>query len=1212
MLPSLQVTRAGDGPHDSPPWPMLKSLELAGFKSFADRTRLDFSAGVTAVVGPNGSGKSNVVDAIKWVLGTQSAKALRGGEMVDVIFNGSATRRAVNAAEVTLTLDNASGLFSLEAPEVALTRRVLRSGESEYLINRQPCRLKDIRELLAGTGVGTEAYSIIEQGKVDALLQASTHQRRAIFEEAAGISRFRGKRQEALRRLQRVDQNLLRLSDIVDEVETRLRSVRSQAGKAETYRQQTRRLEELRTALGMVDWSRLTRKLDETTGRLTAIEESENHQRQLVAQAEHHLPELEQQLEQLDHTLAAIASQLSSLREHELMNAVVGQQQHARTEALGERRALLQSEWRAFLARPATADDAFSSHHVELFTKRIVELRTHQAELTKSTQIEQRHCRSLRDQREAIAGRLAASRERYELQRGELSKASDKCNRYSTDLQTAREQLATIEAEQPALHARIAESEASVAKLREKQQRAAEVRTQLADAAASIEQTVDVARRDAQASETELARVEQRWEIISELDRQRSARGDQVSQFLRRVTGDDNGPSLTVAELLHVEIDMASMIEAALGEAANQVVLESLVGIDSLAEPAVAELPMRTTFARLDATVLPNRLDLVDLTGEPGVIGRADQFVDAQPQHETLVRRLLGRTWLVDSLATALALSDGVGQGLRFVSIAGEVVGEDGSLTIGPFESRWQLLGDGDQLGILQEELANTRAIAKHAAHDLAKTQQQFDECRAALAEAIKQCNLLAEQFSAAEQQLREAQRQLDQWHESHNEANAAVEMRVAQLANLTTRQQTLNDQLAEFAQQIEQVSATNGQLDDWLKASEQSLQALTQQRHETDVELVRVEQQLEAARRESQRAPVESKPYACDAPDAMVGIAQEIEVAQLASLRAESAIADAAWKREQLTIERSSIAAKRVAVRQRRQQIAAAVQETRKELEQQQLQKQSLQVAATRVEYERETLAERIFEDYGIDLATAATRLPASELQGDRADVECEIESLRKSINRIGAVNTDALDELNTIEERFAKISSQYKDLSQAKESLERLITRLNNDSRQLFFETIETVRGHFQELFRRLFGGGNADLVVEESTADDPLECGIEIQACPPGKDTRSISLLSGGERTLTCVALLLAMFRSKPSPFCVLDEVDAALDEANIGRFNKVISEFLSATQFIVITHSKKTMTGADTLYGITMQESGVSKQVSVRFDDVAEDGTIRRAA
>ncbi len=1191
---------------------MLKSLELAGFKSFADRTRLDFSAGVTAVVGPNGSGKSNVVDAIKWVLGTQSAKALRGGEMVDVIFNGSATRRAVNAAEVTLTLDNASRLFSLEAPEVALTRRVYRSGESEYLINRQPCRLKDIRELLAGTGVGTEAYSIIEQGKVDALLQASTHQRRAIFEEAAGISRFRGKRQEALRRLQRVDQNLLRLSDIVDEVETRLRSVRSQAGKAETYRQQTRRLEELRTALGLVDWSRLTRKLDDTTTQLTTIEQNETRQRRLIAQAENHLPELEQQLEQFDSSLAAIASRLAGHRETQLKNALITEQRRAAIESIAEQRSAVLNDWRAFLARPATNEYVNESPDLASLEGLIESLSETQRDVTTSIEIEQRRVRGLRDQREAIAGRLAGARQRHDLQRIDSSKANDKYDRLLVELRTAREQLATIEADRLPLSQSDTTCRSLLTSLREQLSRAAEHKLQLAVELTTLEQRGAEAQRRAQASDTQLARIEQRWEIVGELHRQRAARSEQMSQFLQQVLSRDGGQSITVAELMHVEIDMASMIEAALGAAANHVVLASLEGIDSLAELANNDLPTRTTFARLDATVLPNRLDLVDLSGEPGVIGRADQFVDVQPQHETLVRRLLGRTWLVDTLSTALRLAEGTGQGLRFATIAGEVVGDDGSLTIGPLDSHWQLLGDGDQLRELQNELASSREAAMHAADEIAEARQQFANCRAAANEATDKHNSLATQVSQAEQQLREAERQFSSWQQHYDAAKAAVQLVATQLESADARRQTLAKQQADLAEQIEQVATTHFQLDESLKASELNLQLLVQQRHEIDVELVRVEQQLETARRESQRPTVEAELATSDAPDNLRRLARESEAAQLAYLRAESAVAEATWDHEQLANERNLIAAQRVAIRRRRQQIVAAMQETRKELEQQQSQKQALQVAATRVEYEREALSDRLREDYGIDLASAASCRPESELPGARDDVEREVETLRKSINRIGAVNTDALEELNAIEERFAKISSQYKDLSQAKESLERLIARLNNDSRQLFFDTIETVRGHFQELFRRLFGGGNADLVVEESSGDDPLECGIEIQACPPGKDTRSISLLSGGERTLTCVALLLAMFRSKPSPFCVLDEVDAALDEANIGRFNKVIGEFLSATQFIVITHSKKTMTGADTLYGITMQESGVSKQVSVRFDDVSEDGTIRRAA
>jgi chromosome segregation protein len=1184
---------------------MLKSLELAGFKSFADRTRLEFSRGVTAVVGPNGSGKSNVVDAMKWVLGSQSAKSLRGGEMTDVIFNGSASRRALHAAEVTLTLDNASGLFALEAPEVALTRRVYRSGESEYLINRQPCRLKDIRELLAGTGVGTEAYSIIEQGKVDALLQASTHQRRAIFEEAAGISRFRGKRQEALRRLQRVDQNLLRLSDIVDEVETRLRSIRAQAGKAETFRQQSKRLEQLRTALGLVDWLRLTRQLDAATSRLAQVEATTAKQRELVTQAETHLPELETQIDQLDNQLADLDKQFSEHSARRVKHQLLAGQHRSTLARLQVEQVTTQGEWLAYHC-PDSTEPTADLPDVDALVSAIDHLAARYRELSEAVEYQQRSVRSLRDQRDAVASRLAAARERRESLKVAADTVATKLDRQRIESQQATEQAEQCKQQQPTIEQALATAQSQLAQAEHAVEQGDARRRELQSQIAAADARVAELRERAHETATQLARIEQRWEIVGELQRRRDARQHEVALFLAERLGHDAQHAPTVAELLSVDIDMASMIEAALGSAAQHVVLDSLEHLAQHVQSADNTLTSRTTFAAAKSQGIPSRLELIDLAGEPGVMGRADEFVDTPPEYELLVKRLLGRTWFVDTLPHALALARGPGRGLRFVTIAGEVLGDDGSITLGPVEADWHLLGDGEQLRDLREQLDTGSIESRQQFAELAEAESALAVLRQTIDhEATAQDNQV-KALVAAQQQLRQAQSQLEVWQHQLQTTTAAATAAHDLCDELSRRCRKANTELAEFTEQIDSVAAGYNQLCQQNREADDQLQSLAVTLREVEVEQARAEQRLVVARQQTLHSDGH---VTSDADERLTALQTAIESEQLAVLSAESIEAISAWHCQQLGASRQQLSAQRTAVRQRRQQIVAALQETRRQIDQQMTQRQELQVSATRIESQRETLADRLREDYGIDVATAAATADQVELPGERDDVEREIETLRKSINRIGAVNTDALDELNDIEERFNRISAQYNDLSQAKESLERLITRLNNDSRQLFFDTIETVRGHFQELFRRLFGGGNADLVVEESQGDDPLECGIEIQACPPGKDTRSISLLSGGERTLTCVALLLAMFRSKPSPFCVLDEVDAALDEANIGRFTKVIGEFLSNTQFIVITHSKKTMTGADTLYGITMQESGISKQVSVRFDDVADDGTIR---
>ncbi len=1197
---------------------MLKALELVGFKSFADRTRFEFPAGVTVVVGPNGSGKSNIVDAVKWVLGEQSVKSLRGQEMADVIFNGSGTRRPMNSAEVTLVFDNASRRLPFDAPEVSITRRVYRGGEGEYLINRTPARLRDIRDLILGTGLGAQAYCVIEQGKVDALLQASPRDRRSLFEEAAGISRFRGKKTEALRRLDRVGQNLLRLHDIVEEVDNRLKGLRAQAGKARRYREYATRLQELRTQVAQLDYRRLTAqiavrceaiaelqrqqaewaaalgaaeaRISETDAAISAAE-AEMHRREteaaecrariasLETAIEHDrslLDQLEQETARAHKQLLAVSLRAGDLKQQ--LSETVESLQHAEEEH--QRISLCMGEAERHLTEAIAAADRLKNEHlqhrdaVSRQAKNVGELETRVAALRARKQSAEAACRAAAEHRAECAAQANAIEEEHQRLQGEVA-------RLTAEDTTAQAELAAAQAVRDDLLARQAALQTDWT---EQQRRAAAVRERIG--------------------------------LLEELERRQEGVGAGVKWVLAAARRPDAGPWSAVvgmlADLLRVSVEMAPVIEAALGPAAQYLVV---AGGDELAELLRRQLPALGGRVGLiwnagRSSAFPNKTADADraanhIDQHPAVLGRADQFVEVDPPFHPLLPQLFGRTYVVRTSADAIDLS-AQAPGLTFIAADGAVTAADGVLLLGPPAGSTGLISRKSELRSLAAErvrldqaIASTRGEIERLETESLSARRAVDEAaerRRTVAAALAE---LRAQIAAAEGRRREhaariasLDRQLRLAEDEAAKASAELAHCEKQLADACAALSKFEQACAEAQRQSDQAEAHRRKCD--------------QAAAEIRIELAKSDERLGNLRarlaqfeehdRERQRALSESR-------EQLAQTARRAESVRWNILHAESQLAELYLHREAAAAEAGRCEQRRDALRRQRAAEAAEAQRLRAKNRKLDERIHAEQLAEGELRTQRTALVERLREEYGIELSEDGPE--ASEALARDAAQE-EIDDLRRKINSLGNVNLESLDELDELESRYRALSEQYDDLVKAKAALEKIIQRINIDSRRLLSETLETVRGHFQGLFRDLFGGGQADIVLEEGV--DILDSGIEIVARPPGKEPRAISLLSGGEKTLTCVALLLAIFRSRPSPFCVLDEVDAALDEANIDRFTKVLKDFLAWTQFIIVTHSKKTMAAADTLYGVTMQESGVSRQVSVRFEDVRENGEI----
>ena len=1191
---------------------MLKALELVGFKSFADKTRFEFPQGITVVVGPNGSGKSNIVDAIKWVLGEQSVKSLRGKEMADVIFNGSAGRKALNAAECTLTFDNSNKLLAVDTADVHITRRVYRSGEGEYLINRQPCRLRDIRDLFAGTGVATEAYSVIEQGKVDVMLQASPRDRRMIFEEAAGISRFKAKKIEVQRRLERVDQNLLRLHDIVEEVENRLRTVRNQAGKARKYKDYSERLQALRTQVGLADWRKLSQRLSDLEAEVVEARDDSAAASAEAEMLEAKALELDLRVSECEVALRDAEGRIAEHREKIATNESTIEHERKRGYELEK-------------------EIARHRQHLTTMNLRAGDLQ-HQASEVQSSLVtaEAQHRQHAQQLAEEERGLTHLTTEWDELRRVSEQRRASQLEHLRTvaaigkQITSLEATLSAAQAVQQRGHARLAELErtrTTLAVEREQHERQLEERTAEAT----------LCERDRAAAETQLAErrrlAAQAQQALAQLRERRSAAGERVNvldelekrmegvtagakELLLRARDAETGPLMQirglVADLFHVEIETARIIELALGDLAQHLVVTSSRELIDYLQQEDVRLAGRVGLVRLDVMPAASAADTLDLNGQPGVLGRADRFVETTPNFSPLAKRLLGRTWVVEKLAHALALQESLGRNVSFVTIAGEVLSAEGTLQMGPRQSGVGLISRRSELRALRQQLteldeqARQAELAKttlesqisrdeEAAHDLG---ERYRELVRALAEQRIQTSAVVERSLAAEKQHQQLTAELAASEIESEAATKSLADAQRGLADHETQLRELEIWLAENASRLAEIDVAR--------------QSASRKTNTAKIELARIEQQLADLQehwQQLERDQHERGKALADSEQQLAACIDRQQKAEQSILRAESVVAELYLHKESEARQSLALVDERESARTDKLALVQESQRARNRVRKLEAKLHVKELAANEARHERTALADRLRDDYGIELGTLEHE-PTGEEVHEREAVEAEIADLRAKINSIGAVNLEALGELEELDSRFTSLSAQFEDLTGAKNSLEQIIHKINADSRRLFADTLEVVRGHFQQLFRKLFGGGQADIVLDEGV--DILESGIEIVARPPGKEPRSISLLSGGEKTLTCVALLLAIFRSKPSPFCVLDEVDAALDEANIDRFVTVLREFLVWTQFIVVTHSKKTMTAASTLYGVTMQESGVSKRVSVRFEDVTETG------
>ncbi len=1184
----------------------LESIVLNGFKSFADKTEFCFDQNITAIVGPNGCGKSNVVDAVKWVLGDQSPKSLRGGQMADVIFSGSASRKPSGMAHVDLHFSQVAGI-GIEQDELEISRRLYRSGESEYMINGKSCRLKDIRELFMDTGIGVKAYSIIEQGQIEQLLHASKTDRRAIFEEAAGISKFKAHKKEALRKLDRTEQNLLRLADIVGEVQKQLRSVKLQAGKARNYLLYSDRLKELRVNFSLAEYDKISRQSSEKKLALSGFEEKFSVICAAVARDDAALSRLgkdiidsEGQINQWDNSLVAAKSKIEQQTERiEFLRK--------RTEELEERKTSLTEQISQLEAQSIefVNELAGSKEQIAENEKTLAEKNTDLEILNEDIKKINSQCgdieATLADEKSGIIDIVRRTAQLH----NEISSIgtyrnnlSGQKSRLSDRAGVAKQQLEQLLTEKVQHQAKLGDINKVIDQLQETLESKRTESAQMEDR----QKDLTVRLTDAKENRSALA---SEYDLLGDMETRREGLSDSIKEILA-VSSLGDGEKFgyvegIVADIISAQPKYAAAVEAALEGRTDALVVSDTAGF--LADEDIqAKLQSRVKVICADR--IGPFADSSDMSNQQGVLGRVVEFVDYDSKYAPLVWELLGRTILTETLNDAIRLSESIGTQYRFVSMAGEVLQNGYSMSLGPVGRKTGLISRKSRLGQLETLLAEIETGISDIETELEKNKQQgihiaklCKDLRTAVYEAntekvdtesrlgfleenIKRLSgeqpLISSEIESLENQIRESVQKSHDSQQALTELDTVNAQRNAHIAELEEQFIISKQQQAQHNESFTELKVQIGQA--------QEIQRSLQHRITT------LNAQLQQSRSGTESAGNE-----------LTSCCEQMTEADRDILAGEAKISELFVEKENAQQVSNRMHKEVAEMISRQAQLHQELKDSRASQSEVEQQMNEVKIALGQLSVKNEDLSERVADELGIDLAQAYEDFEQEDV--DWEQVREEISQLRGKIERLGNVNVDAIAECDELAERYEFLATQVEDINKSKSQLEQLINKINAQSREKFRVTFEEVRQNFQIVFRKLFGGGKADVFLEDP--DDLLDSGIEILAKPPGKETRSLSLLSGGEKSLTAISLLFAVFKSKPSPFCFLDEVDAALDEANIERFNLIVKEFQKNSQFIIVTHSKRTMSMADVLFGVTMQTQGVSKKISVKFDRLDEE-------
>ena len=1185
----------------------LKKLELYGFKSFAQRTEIVFDEGITGIVGPNGSGKSNIGDAVRWVLGEQSAKTLRGASMSDVIFNGTQKRKPLSYCEVSLVFDNDDHALAMEAAEVMVTRRVYRNGESEYYLNRTACRLKDVVDLFRDTGIGKEGYSIIGQGRIDEILSRKSEDRRQVFEEAAGIVKFKARKEEADKKLQRTLENLERVDDILDELTKRLKPLEEQSRNARVYLELSTELKDLDLNLFLIRSDRARARLSELESELLTVQT-------ILADTESNLTdkttrrdETQNRIDQLEEAITKARTELMECAEHVHESQKKISALQSRRETRSENRQRIVREQEEAQERLAEIE----KDHVRI-----------QADVEKQHSLIADAEQILRATQEAAEKAQAKEKEADATLEAQKAAVIDQMNRLS-DVRNDKTRLNTMQAQ---METRLTEIEESSGALQEQE-------AALREALTAVEKQLETENQHQQQCQEKLAQARQASDeadaayanLRADVEKQSADMQAAASRHnvLTEMTRDMEGYNMAVrramtyakqrgltgvkgvlAQLMSVPQAYETAIDMALGAAQQNIVTDTEETAKELINYLRQNRLGRATFLPMSAirgkTLYGNERNALKL---PGCLGVASELVQCAPEYRSIVENLLGRTVIADNLDHGIPIMRAGNHAFRLVTLEGDVMHSGGSMTGGSAQSKVSnLLSRERELKELTAKLQTGRAELDKCRQELTQRQQTAQEKRQKVSDAV---NALHQQEIAVAreqarresvfadlnthlQRMQETEQARVQLHQSLEDIRQQLETIEHQRTGAQGDQSAMEQKTIEMQNALVKARAEASAENDRLMVRTLQLSDLRHGLSDLERDEAHAQQDQAQILREQERR--EQLLHEMDELDA-------IDENDMKREEAESA------RRQKEQLRQESAAQ---AIEQRRSQAQSDLRDILSDMENlheaynrdsEKLHKTEL--AKARIEGDQKNLQNRIWDTYKLTYAGAEEfrRTPFDEKESDRRAAE-----LQGQIRALGTVNVGAVEEYAETKARVDDLTAQQQDLKRAEMDLRELIERLLIQMRSTFVENFSKMQGYFAETFMRLFGGGHAELKLMDP--DDPLNCGIEVNAQPPGKKLQLLSLLSGGERALTAIAILFAMLKLKPTPFCILDEIEAALDDANIGYYADYLKEYSKGTQFIVVTHRKGTMERCNSLFGVAMEEQGVSRMVSVSLQDYQE--------
>jgi chromosome segregation protein len=1267
----------------------LTKLTLDGFKSFAHRTEVNFDCGTTVLVGPNGCGKSNVVDAIKWVLGDRSVKSLRSEEMLDVIFNGASDAKPSGYAAVSLSFAKSAGAaeLPLDYEEINITRRLHRSGESEYLLNNQPCRLKDIRELFMGTGLGMESYSIIEQGKVDFILRSNPFERRELLDEAAGISKYKAKRKESESKLQKVEQDLIRLSDILREVRREIRSNKIQATKAEKYKAALEELRSKKTQLSLYTYHQYSRQQAECAAKNAELKAGYETLQGSLKSVEDALLVIDREIIQIDNNVAGHQDSLVSL------SGRISQTQQKIESAAARRTELLQEQEE-------------TKNSIGADTQKAVDLRGRIVGIMQSHETLKKEIEALEselNEQDTLYKEITRELEdiglKLEAQRNETFQVTHKQSNYRNELSAIRSELSNLSARREKFTARARDIEAETETLKQGKAGLESSRRQIEDAANNLktdicnkETVINAIQNDLAGIgnefglvKDELSRMTSRRETLEDLERHHDGCSRGVLSVLEAsraaaVTGANQvagqplnqpapdsaaqGAPLSaqiyglVADIVEIKPQYVNAAEVGLKDLADALIVQSQSDAINAIRFVRDSQQGRITAIAIDKLKSFSLRPPIPSENIPGIIGYADEIISGikldniSPELKSaLAKVLLGRYLLVDNIATARQALDSHLYDGPILTVNGEIINPNGIISGGSIEAgiglisrKTELRDLKDKLAMLSGQLDNLDQLQSGKAAEAESLRAELQKSRIAVYEK-------SVELTNADNSLAESDRRL---------SLLAKEMEISNLEQVEVSQQiqSLSERAVSTDQIIKELEAALAGIQSEIEQSNKAAGEYTERKQQIEARLteLKVRQAQLAAQRahfSQQQAQMEEDIKHLESViESSVTALSEIEkrIIELDAAR----ISDEELFRE-LSGEQSKVQSLVAEFRARMQELKEKFHIRKTEEEKIQDEISALQNSINDSSFKErelalkiEALCEKHKEDTGADLRDAyqgyqpqdQSGTPDAQNSDDWQKIQQQIDELKARMGDMTDINLSAIDQLKSLEERNATLTEQEADLVKSKEALQEFIRKTNRECRERFEKTFVQVAENFSQLFRKLFGGGRAELVMvkrsdiesapesdhipsesgiqsqpeapaAESTEPAPdrrrnphdlLEVGMDIIAKPPGKEPTSISLLSGGEKALTALALVMAIFKLQPSPFCILDEADSPLDENNVDRFCAMIKEFAVETQFIVITHNKKTMLSGDVLYGLTMPTPGISRKISIKIDEM----------